>query len=494
MKSIRKTFGGVTALDDVDFDLYPGEVHCLVGENGAGKSTLIKILSGAQRPDRGNIYLFGEEYDYFTPDQAIRKGVATIYQDIELIDSLTVAENIFLGNEIKNKMGRVNFKEENKQARELMDSLEVDISEEAKVEELSPADQQTLQVVKALHLDAKILIMDEPTSSLGIDETEALMNLVKELASHDIGIIYISHYIEEVFEIGDRITVLKDGKKVNTYSVEDVGFETITKSMIGRKREQFFERDKIDIGDKVLEVKNLNLPGVVEDVSFDLHRGEILGFGGIVGAGRSELMNLIFGSYTKESGSIKLNGEVIDHETPTKAIKNGLAMIPEDRSDLGLFTLRPLLENVALVNNEKYKILNHREEKKLSREMIDKLEIVTEGLDQSVNQLSGGNQQKTIVARWLLSEAEVFIFDEPTKGIDIGAKDRIHALIVELAKQGKGILMVSSDMPELISMSDRIAIMREHTLTEIVDADSVEEHDLIEHFLGVNTNGGNGNV
>lgn len=492
LKSITKTFGKTKALNNVDFDLYAGEIHCLVGENGAGKSTLIKILSGAETADQGEIELFSETYKNLSPNQAIEKGVATIYQDIELISSLTVADNIFLGNEIKDKFGSVNFKEQNNMARELMDSLNIKISETKKIEELSASEKQTLQIVKALHIDAKILIMDEPTASLGVDETQALMDLIRKLASQNIGIIYISHYLEEVFEIGDRITVLKDGEMVNTFKASEVDLEKITTSMIGRKRDQFFQREEVKKGEVILSVENLNLKNKVKDISFELKKGEILGFGGIVGAGRTELMNILFGASEKDSGIIKINNQEIDISSPNEAVENGIAMIPEDRVDLGLFNLRSLLENIAIISNQDSLLhLKHKREKKLVEKMVDSLNIITEGFEQAAGYLSGGNQQKTVIARWMLSNADIFIFDEPTKGVDIGAKEQIYDLIIELAKKDKGILMVSSDMPELISMSDRIAVMREHKLVDIISSQAVEEHQLLEIFLGIENNGGN---
>lgn len=493
LKSITKTFGRTKALNNVDYDLYPGEIHCLVGENGAGKSTLIKILSGAEIPDHGEIKLFSESYNSLTPNQAIEKGVATIYQDIELIDSLTVADNIFLGNEKKDKYSKIDFKYQNEKARELMDSLNIKISETKKIEELSASDKQTLQIVKALHIDAKILIMDEPTASLGIEESQALIKLIRKLASQGIGIIYISHYLEEVFEIGDRITVLKDGEKVKTFEADKVELEEVTTSMIGREKNQFFQREKAEKGEVILSVQNLSLKNKIEDISFELKKGEILGFGGIVGAGRTELMNTIFGVTKKDSGVVKINKEELNISSPRQALDNGIAMIPEDRVEQGLLSLRSILENVAIISNQDSLLyIKHQKEKQLVQKMIDTLNIVTEGLEQAVGYLSGGNQQKAVIARWLLSKAEVFIFDEPTKGVDIGAKEQIYDLISELAKDGKGILMVSSDMPELISMSDRIAVMRERKLVEIISSQEVDEHQLLEIFLGIENNGGNG--
>ncbi len=488
---IAKTFGDTAALKNVQFNLIAGEVHCLVGENGAGKSTLIKILSGAQQPDQGEIIVFGKEFSRLTPDLALEMGIATIYQDIELIESLSVADNIFLGHEIKNKFGTIDYAAQNRKARELMDSLSISISETALVEDLAPAQQQTLQIVKALHIHAKIMIMDEPTSSLGVEETKALMDLVRRLTSQKIGVIYISHYLDEIFQIGDRITVLKDGQVVETFETKKSDIKMITKSMIGRERSLFYNREKVTTGPVVFQARNLSRQGLFENISFELHQGEILGFGGIVGAGRSELMNVIFGADQKEQGEILMNGRVINPASPRDAIREGLAMIPEDRKLLGLFDVRSVLENAMIVKNELlHLLLNHKQERSETEKLIDRLHIVTAGLVLPVGFLSGGNQQKVILARWLLSKAQVFIFDEPTKGVDIGAKEQIYEIMIELVKEGKSILMVSSDMPELISVSDRIAVMREGKLVTIVNSKDVTEQELLGYFLGISDNGG----
>jgi ribose transport system ATP-binding protein len=485
VRGLRKTFGDTVALNNVTFDLHAGEVHCLVGENGAGKSTLIKILSGAERPEKGRIVAFGRGYGRLTPGQSLDLGIATIYQEVELITSLTVADNIFLGHEVRSRLGLVDYRTQNRKARELMDSINVEIPETALVEKLSPAQQQTLQIVKALHINARIMIMDEPTSSLGVEETRALMDLIRRLASQGIGIIYISHYFDEIFEIGDRITVLKDGQVAGTFDVRSTDLGTITRSMIGREPSLFYDRAHIERGDVILTVRHLARRGLFENVSFDLHRGEILGFGGVIGAGRSELMNVIFGADGRTTGEITLNGVAMNPHSPRESIESGVAMLPEDRKALGLFDLRPLLENMAIVYNEADgPLLSARREIAAVRAMIARLQIVTAGIWQPVGFLSGGNQQKAILARWLLSNARVFIFDEPTKGVDIGAKQQIYEFMVELAREGKGILMVSSDMPELISVSDRIAVMREGRLVATVRSKDVTEHELIGYFLG----------
>jgi ribose transport system ATP-binding protein len=488
VEDLTKTFGDTVALNQVNFSVQAGEVHCLVGENGAGKSTLIKILAGAERPDSGRIVAFGMPYSHFRPRDALSLGIATIYQDVELIQSLSVADNIFLGNELRTAAGTINYSLQNRRARELMDKLRITIAADAAVEELSPGEQQMLQIVKALHIRARVLIMDEPTSSLGVDETRALMQLIRDLAGQGIGIIYISHFLEEIFRIADRITVLKDGQVVETKAAGKTTLAAITRSMIGRDPSLFFERERAEIGEVILEVRGLARQDRFKDVSFDLHRGEILGFGGIVGAGRSEVMNVLFGADRRDAGQVKLRGREIRPRRPWDAIAQGLALIPEDRKLLGLFSLRSVLENAAVVTNQAHGfLLDHRAEQTKVAGLIQQLRIVTAGMEQPIGFLSGGNQQKVILGRWLLSRAEVFIFDEPTKGVDIGAKEQIYELMVMLAKEGKAILMVSSDMPELISMSDRIAVMRQGELVTIVHSKAVTEHQLLEFFLGIAT-------
>ena len=484
--NLTKRFGDTVALDKVHFDLCAGEVHCLVGENGAGKSTLIKILAGAERPDEGTITAFGTQYSRLSPQQSIEAGVATIYQDIELVSSLTVADNIFLGRELRTKWGSVDSGAQNRKAGELMRSMKIDLPPTALVETLSAAQQQTLQIVKALYLNAKILILDEPTAALGVEETKALLETIKSLTAQKRGIIYISHFLREIFEIGDRVTVLKDGRVAGTFHVRETNLGTITKSMIGRERSLFYERAAVETGEVTLQVRDLGRHRHFKGVTFDLRRGEILGFGGVVGSGRSALMRVLFGADRRTTGEIRLNARAFAPATPMDAIALGVAMIPEDRKSLGLFDVRSLLENIAIVHNElQMPLLNHTEENRSVKELVRRLHIVSAGLNQPVGSLSGGNQQKTMLARWMLSNASVFIFDEPTKGVDIGAKEEIYRLMVELAKAGKSILMVSSDMPELISMSDRIAVMRNGELVTIVDAKSVTEQQLLEYFLGI---------
>ena len=487
LEDVVKTYGHHRALDDVCFDLRPGEIHCLVGENGAGKSTLIKVLSGAVAPDSGRLCIGGRVFRALHPRRAMALGISTIYQDVELIESLSVADNIFLGSERTGRLpGVVDSRAQFRQARDVMDALRIDIDERTLVEDLSAAQKQMLQIVKAMHAEAKVLIMDEPTSSLGLEETRALMELVKDLRSRGVGIIYISHYLEEVFEIGDRITILKDGRSVGTHRVGDVDFDTVVRQMVGREASSFFARQTVEIGETQFEVRNMSCGDVVRDVSFSVGQGEIFGIGGLVGSGRSELVHLIFGTARRDAGDIFLRGRRMEVHSPKQAIRHGICLITEDRKASALFGNRSVQENVAIVRNElaSRPILNVRSEGRVVDDLVRRLEISIADRSQTILDLSGGNQQKTVIARWLLSNATVFLFDEPTKGVDIGAKQHIYRLMLDLARQGKSVVMISSDMPELISMSDRIGVMSGGRLTHILPAGSVDEEQLIQCFIG----------
>lgn len=487
LEGVTKVYGRQKALDDVTFDLRAGEVHCLVGENGAGKSTLIKILSGAVRPDAGSLHVIGGDFHTLDPRQAMALGIATIYQDVELIDSLTVADNIFLGCERTGALpGVVDARRQFAAARDIMDTLGIDIDERALVEDLPAAKQQMLQIVKALHGEAKVLIMDEPTSSLGLQETKALMQLVKDLRARGVGVIYISHYLEEVFELGDRITVLKDGQVAGTHDVADVDHDTVVRQMVGREASAFFARRRVELGEVQFEVRGLSYGDAVQDVSFSVRCGEIFGIGGMVGSGRSELMHLIFGAARRQAGSVLLGGADVTAGSPKQAMRSGICLVTEDRKASALLAGRSVLENVMVVSNELFggPVLGIRRERRTVDGMVERLGIAVADREQDVLSLSGGNQQKVVVARWLLSEAKVFLFDEPTKGVDIGAKEQIYELMVELAEAGKSVVMISSDMPELLSMSDRIGVMRAGRLTHVLPAEDVNEEMLIQCFLG----------
>lgn len=484
VEGITKIFGQHKVLDGVSFSLRAGEVHCLIGENGAGKSTLIKILSGALTPNAGIIMMDGKSYTGLTPKESMELGISTIYQDVQLIDSLTVADNIFLGNEKSNFTVMVDTKKQNKKAREIMDRLKINIDETLLVEELSAAQKQTLQIVKAIHGKARILIMDEPTSSLGVEEKKALMSMVKELKEQGVGIIYISHYLEEIFQIGDEITILKDGHHVGTYPVSEVDTGMVIRKMVGRDAALFYEREQVEKGEGILQVCNYSWGDTVKDVSFTVQQGEIFGIGGLVGAGRSELASLIFGIEKKDAGKLLLNGKELSISCPREALEQGICLITEDRKMYALFIDRSVKENIVIVANEieNSPLLKKTKENSQVEEMVQKLHIALADMEQPVGDLSGGNQQKTVIARWMLSGGRVFIFDEPSKGVDIGAREEIYKLMVGLAREGNYIIMISSDMPELLSMSDRIGVMREGRMTYILGR--VPEEELIKYFLG----------
>ncbi|MGC8778104.1 MAG: sugar ABC transporter ATP-binding protein [Candidatus Caldatribacteriaceae bacterium] len=488
LREVTKIYGHHRALNGVSFDLRRGEVHCLVGENGAGKSTLIKILSGAIAPDAGEICISGQCFRSLTPRQAIELGISTIYQDAELVDSLTVADNVFLGNEQSARFSFVvDKKVQLEKAREIIAALHLPLEPSALVEELSASQRQMLQITKALYRDARVIIMDEPTSSLGLEEKEALMGIIRTLRERGIGIIYISHYLEEIFEIGDRVTVLKDGSSMGTYHIGEVTLEEVVRKMVGRDASAFFHRRAVPLGKVQLEVKGLTRKGLVENVSFSVREGEVFGIGGLVGSGRSELVNLIFGTIPLDTGEIWLQGKKCLIRSPREAIQHGIALIPEDRRKLAMLLGRNLIENGALVHNDVFRgfFLRRKEEVALIQEIIEKLAVATQSELQLIEELSGGNQQKMVIGRWLLDGYSVYIFDEPTKGVDIGAKERIYELMVELAEKGKSVIMISSSMPELLSMSDRIGIMRGGRMVNIVESRSVTEEDLIRAFIGV---------
>ncbi len=488
MDNLVKIYGHHRALDSVSFNLMEGEVHCLVGENGAGKSTLIKILSGAISPEAGQIFICGKAVGSLNPRQSIELGISTIYQDAELVDSLTVADNVFLGDEKSGKFPLiVDSRGQEKRVKEIIDALKMNLPVDALVEELSASQKQMLQIVKALYRDSKVLIMDEPTSSLGIDETQALMDIVRNLRRRGIGIIYISHYLEEIFDIGDRVTILKDGVDMGTYNVVDIKVDEVIRKMVGRDASLFYKRDSAEIGDTQLEIRDFGKTGIVEDVTLSVRRGEIFGLGGLVGSGRSELVSLIFGADRPDRGEVVLNGRKLRIKSPGDAIRKGIALITEDRKKLAMLNGRDIVENSSLVHSENFKgfLLKKREERNLTNEIVNNLSVAVQDESQTIEELSGGNQQKIIIGRWLIDDSLVYIFDEPTKGVDIGAKEQIYELMTGLAKKGKSIIMISSDMPELLSMSDRIGVMRNGRLVEILDNTGIKEEDLIKRFIGV---------
>jgi ribose transport system ATP-binding protein len=489
VSGLTKSYGAQRpALSGVSFELKAGEVLCVVGENGAGKSTLIKILSGAVAPESGTITLGGKARPFLKPREAMALGIATIYQDVELIESLSVADNIFLGAELGGGLGlTVDSRSQEKEAQRYLEMLHMDIDAAALVEKLSAAQKQNLQIVKALHQDARILIMDEPTSSLGYEEKRSLMALVKDLKSRGIAIIYISHYLEEVFEIGDSILILKDGELVGAYGRKEVDVDFVIRSMVGRDASLFFRREKVAIGRVRVEVKGMLWPGVVEDVSFEVRAGEVFGIGGLVGSGRSELAGLMYGMYGRSGGELLIDGKRASPRDPADAIRKGVRLLTEDRKKYAMFGPRSVAENVGIVHNEISggPVLDLAGESRLAAGLIDRLHIAVSSQEQAIESLSGGNQQKAVIARWMIEDADLYIFDEPTKGVDVGAKEEIYKLMVEFARNGKCVVMISSDMPELLSMSDRIGVMRAGRMVKIVENRDVDEQYLIKEFIGI---------
>ena len=466
LNGITKQYPGVLALNDVSVSFEKGEVHALLGENGAGKSTLIKVLAGAIEPNGGKIIINGKEFEHMTPSIAQENGIGVIYQEFNLVSSLSIADNIFLGSEIKNGIIR-NKKAMLKKSNELLKSLGIDIDPSTLVKDLAVAYQQIVEIVKAVSKDVKVLIMDEPSAPLTNNEVEAMFKLIDILKKKGTTIIYISHRIEELFAISDRVSVLRDGEYIDTKVTSETKRDELIGLMVGRfVTEQFPERDS-EIGEKVLEVKNLYADNYLRDISFDLHKGEILGFAGLVGAGRTELARAIFGADKKQYGEVIIDGKSVDVKSPRHAKKLGVALLPEDRKKQGVLLKMSVGDNITLASIKRLLsrgIIDKKKEASEVSEYVEKLRIKTPTAKQLVRNLSGGNQQKVVLAKWLSANSNILIFDEPTRGIDVGAKHEIYLLMNELVKNGNAIIMISSELPEIIGMSDRIIVMSEGML------------------------------
>lgn len=460
MRSITKRFPGVTALDGVDFELERGEVHVILGENGAGKSTLIKMLSGAYQPDEGDILFEGEPVRIPSAAVAQGLGISTIYQEFNLVPQLTVAENVFLGRQPR-RLGIVDRRRMREEARRLLERIKVRVDPDAPVSALGVAQRQMVEIVKALSLEARVLIMDEPTAPLSGQEVQRLFEIVRGLQQEEVGVIFISHHLEEVTEIGDRVTVLRDGKLVGQVPATTDHSELV-RMMVGRSIEDQFPRRRPEIGDILLEVRDLSREGVLEDVSLRVRAGEVVGIAGIVGAGRTELARAIFGADPVESGEVWVEGRRMERFDPREAKNRGIGFITEDRQGQGIVPPLSVAENLVLASLDKSTrvgLVNRGEQRSRAQKMIEELNIRTPGPEQKVRYLSGGNQQKTVIGKWLLADSRILIMDEPTRGIDVGAKVEIYELMNELTEQGAGILMISSDLPEVLGMSDRILVM-----------------------------------
>ncbi|CAB3791590.1 sugar ABC transporter ATP-binding protein [Pararobbsia alpina] len=489
VKDIVKRFPGTVALHNVSFDVKAGEVHVLLGENGAGKSTLMKILGGIYEPSSGTITLGGTEYDKLTPTLSAEHGVRVIYQELSVIDYLSVEENLFVGKIPTVRLlgvPVVDRKFMNAKAREVLARVGLRRDPRTLVGDLSISEKQQVEIAKALASDARLIIMDEPTSSLTDEEVGHLFTVISELKRAGVGIVYISHKLKEIPIVGDRVSVLKDGKYVGTYDAKTTSTERLVSSMVGRDIEHTrpdstaVERAKVVFSVSKLSSKD----GRVRDVSFELHRGEILGFAGLIGSGRSELMETIFGVRARSAGELFLNGQAIHITSPYQAVKRGLAFVTEDRRNTGFFHNFSIEENISIVpflrdtkRALSLGLLDRAKEKRFGREYRERLRIRCSSTAQNITELSGGNQQKAIISKWLAAGCDLMIFDEPTRGIDIGAKSEIYQIMRELAKAGKGILMVSSELPELLGVCDRIVVYKEGRIASIFDnRDATEEN------------------
>ncbi len=482
MIGITKRFPGVLALEGVSFDLFGGEVHALVGENGAGKSTLMKILSGAQAADAGEIRIDDRPVHIGSPTAAARLGIGMIYQELCLAPHLTAGENVFLGREPMTA-GFVDFHRLHAEAQEYLDRLDAGVASRQRVADLGIAQQQMVEIAKALSRHARFLVMDEPTASLSEAEAERLFDIIRALRKDGVGLAYISHRLEEVLAIGDRVTVLRDGRRVAGMPVAEANVTQLVRLMVGREIKQVYPTREAMIGPEVLRVEGLSRPPVLRDVSFTLRHGEVLGLGGLMGAGRTEVARAIFGADARAAGRVFLEGEEVKIRSPKDAIAAGLALLTEDRKRDGLALGLPLRANITLANLlsvVRGGLLQLGREREVAEELVERVDVRASSVEQLARNLSGGNQQKVVVAKWLLTEARIFIFDEPTQGIDIAAKAEVYALIEQLARQGAGIILISSYLPELMAISDRILVLCRGRVTGEVSHDDATQERILE--------------
>lgn len=484
LEHIRKSFPGVLALDDVKFNLKSGEVLALLGENGAGKSTLMKILSGVYTRDEGSVKIFGKEYGDIHPKLAQEIGVAIIHQELNMCSHLTVAENIFLGRE-KLHSGVLDNRKMNAEAKKILDNLKIDLDPSTIVGDLAVSKQQMVEIAKALSTNAKVLIMDEPTSALTSKEIDDLFRIIHKLKNDGCGIVYISHRLEELQHIVDRVTVMRDGKYIMTANFKDISMQDIISNMVGREIKEKFPRVECKRGKKILEVKNLNAGKLVRDVSFDLYEREIVGIAGLMGAGRTETTRALFGVDEKDSGQVILDGKEIYIKCPDDAIKAGIVLAPEDRKKDGLCVGLSVRDNIALPNLDilcnNLGVVNRKKEKKMSDKAISDLKVKLPNAEVNAGSLSGGNQQKVVVGKWLARQSRVVIFDEPTRGIDVAAKVEIYNLMNELKRQGIGVIFVSSEMPEVMGISDRILVMCDGKITGELNTKEATQDQILKY-------------
>ena len=487
MKNIDKSFGGTHALKGINFELGLGEVHALLGENGAGKSTLIKVLGGIHQPDSGSIIIDGKQVKIQSVNDARKYGIGIIHQEIVLVPYLSVAENIFLGREYKTKFGLLDKKSMYARAEEMVRNLGVNIDVRMPVGMLNIAQQQMVEIIKAISFNVKILVMDEPTSSLSMEETTRLFEIIAKLKKNNVSIIYISHRMEELFKISDRVTVIRDGTYVGTRKTSETNPDELVSMMVGRSLKSYYARSYCEPGETVLSVEGLTKKGVFSDISFSVRKGEILGFFGLIGSGRSEVMTSIFGGDTYDSGNIVLNGGNVRFKNTKQSTDSGIAMVPEDRKKLGLMLTNIVGFNLTLAGLKyliQWGLINRKRRKSLIKKCIDELIIRTPSEDSIVSELSGGNQQKVVLGRWLATKPKLLILDEPTRGIDIAAKQEIYFIINKLAQEGMAIILVSSELPEIINMCDALCVMREGRIVKKLTREELTQENIMKYATG----------
>ena len=484
-EAIDKSFPGVHALDEVDFDLKPGEVHVLLGENGAGKSTLMKIFSGTLTKDKGRILIQDQEVDIENPHHARNLGIGMVYQELSSVPSLSVAENIFLGRLPKRSTGTVHWSRLFKEAKNLFDDFGVHVDPQQRVRALGMAERQLVEIAKALSINVQILLLDEPTSALSEEERERLFDIIRHLQEKGVGIIYVSHRLDEVPHIGQRVTVLRDGKNIGTLSVKQADESALIRMMVGRDLKELFPKEEVKLGREILKIQDLNVKGKLNNINLNLHEGEILGISGLMGAGRTELARALFGIDKIESGHIFINGKEVSISSPREAIDLGVGYLTENRRD-GLVPRLHVSANITLASLRELRrlgFLHRRNEKNLSEKYIKELNIHTSGLKQKVEFLSGGNQQKVALAKWICSHSRIMIFDEPTRGIDVGSKTEVFRLMSQLAKRGVGFIMISSDIPEVMAIADRILVMCRGSITAEFKRGKATQEDILRYAV-----------
>jgi len=476
LKNITKRFPGVVALKDMSLSIKPGEIHGLIGENGAGKSTLIKVLTGVNIPEEGEIYVDGQKKNIRTPVDSRGLGIACVYQELNIVSLLSITDNIFIGRSIKKKNGLLDYKKMDEEAKEALGALgHGEINVHTQCGKLGIGLQQMVEIAKAVAVKAKLIIMDEPTSSLGEGEVKQLMKTVRKLKDSGIAILFVSHKLEELFELCERVTVIRDGQHIVTEAIGNIDNDKLIEAMVGRTLKNLFPKEFGKKGGEGLRAEHLVVEGVLQDVSFTAYRGEILGFAGLVGAGRTETMRAIFGADPLDRGKIFIDGEEVQINNPTEAITKKIAFLTEDRKGQGLVLSQSVKTNLIMSSMKKLKknmLLDFKKIEEVSESNIKQLRIKTPTSNEVAAQLSGGNQQKVVIGKWLNSNSEIFIFDEPTRGIDVGAKIEVYNVMNELVKQGKCVIMISSELPEVLAMSDRVIVMREGRVTGEIERDS----------------------